>query len=423
MIPGSPLPVAGAASEIDVATVKQDFPVLARTTRGKRLVYLDSAASSQHPRQVLQAMDHYYEHSHANVHRGVYELAEEADDLYDRSRRAVGRFLGAPDPDREIIFTKNATESINLVASTWGRHSLHRGDVVVLTEIEHHANVVPWLMLADEIGLELRWLEMDDEYRLDLEPLDRLVEGARLVAVTAMSNVLGTMPPIRQITQAAHAAGAVVLADGAQLVPHQRVDVVDLDIDFLAFSGHKMLGPTGIGVLWARRSLLEAMPPFLGGGGMIRDVRRDGFVANELPWKFEAGTPPIAEAVGLAAAIDYLEGLGMEAVAAHEHDLTTYALASLHERFGDDLVIHGPRSAEGRGAVLSLAYRDVHPHDLAQVLDQAGVCVRAGHHCAKPLMRRLGVGATARASFYLYNDRADVDALSDALAEAGTLFG
>ena len=423
MSPNPPSPVARTAGVLDVARLKRDFPVFERTARGKRLVYLDSAASSQHPRQVLQAMDHYYEHSHANVHRGVYELAEEADDLYDQARRAVGRFVGAADPEREVIFTKNATESVNLVASTWGRHSLRSGDVVVLTEMEHHANVVPWLMLADEIGLELRWLEIDDQYRLDLEPLDRLVDGARLVAVTAMSNVLGTIPPLRQITETTHAAGAVVLADGAQLVPHQRVDVAELGIDFLAFSGHKMLGPTGIGVLWARRSLLEAMPPFLGGGGMIRDVRRDGFVANELPWKFEAGTPPIAEAVGLAAAIEYLEELGMDAVAAHDHDLTAYALASLQERFGDELLIHGPRSAEGRGAVLSLAYRDIHPHDLAQVLDQAGVCVRAGHHCAKPLMRRLGVGATARASFYVYNDEADVDALADALAEAGTLFG
>jgi cysteine desulfurase/selenocysteine lyase len=414
---------AGPVAPLDVPRIKEDFPLLERTARGKRLVYLDSAASSQHPRSVLKAMDRYYEHSHANVHRGVYELAEEADQLYERSRWSVGRFIGAPDPEHEVIFTKNATESINLVASAWGHRNLRRGDVVVLTEMEHHANVVPWLMLAEQIGVELRWLDVDDNYRVDLGSLDRVLDGARLVAVTAMSNVLGTIPPLAEITAAAHRAGAVVLADGAQLVPHQPISVADVGVDFLVFSGHKMLGPTGVGVLWARRSLLEEMPPFLGGGGMIRDVRRDGFTPNELPWKFEAGTPPIAEAIGLAAAIDYLQVLGMDAVAAHEHRLTGYALSTLAERFGSDIVIHGPATTDDRGAVLSLAYRDVHPHDLAQVLDQAGVCVRAGHHCAKPLMRRLGVGATARASFYVYNDEADVDALADALAGAGTLFG
>ena len=408
---------------LDVATLKSDFPVLSRQVHGRRLVYLDSAASSQHPSAVLAAMDHYYEHSHANVHRGVYTMAEEADELYERSRRTVGRFVGAPDPAHEIVFTKNATESINLVAGTWGRRNLHRGDAVVLTEMEHHANVVPWLMLAEEIGLELRWLGIDSEYRVDLSGLHDMLDGARLVAVSAMSNVLGTIPPLAAIVQAAHAAGAVVLADGAQLVPHRPVDVAALGVDFLVFSGHKMLGPTGIGVLWGRRALLEEMPPFLGGGGMIRDVRHDGFVPNELPWKFEAGTPPIAEAIGLAAAVEYLDHLGMDAVTAHELDLTAYALESLADRFGKDLVVHGPAGTGDRGGVLSFAYRDVHPHDLAQVLDQSGVCVRAGHHCAKPLMRRLGVNATARASFYVYNDEADVDSLADSLAEAGSLFG
>ncbi|MHB8593411.1 MAG: aminotransferase class V-fold PLP-dependent enzyme, partial [Acidimicrobiales bacterium] len=330
--------------------------------------------------------------------------------------------IGATQPEQEVIFTKNATEAINMVAATWGRANLKPGDAVLLTDMEHHANLVPWLMLAEERGLELRWIGLDDRYRLELADLDRLLQGVKLVACTVMSNVLGTITPFARIAEAAHAAGAVVLADAAQSVPHLPTDVGRLGCDFLAFSAHKMLGPTGIGVLWGRAELLEAMPPFLGGGGMIRDVRHDGYTANVLPWKFEAGTPPIAEAVGLGAAVDYLEHIGLETVRAHERALTEYAQRTLGERFGDDLRIFGPTGTEDRGGVLSLAYRDIHPHDLAQVLDQSGVCVRAGHHCAKPLMRRLGVSATARASFYLYNDESDVDALADALADAGTLF-
>ena len=402
---------------------KADFPLLHRQVHGRPIVYLDSAASSQHPRAVLDAMELYYENSHANVHRGVYSIAEEADHRYEAARRAVGRFVGAPDPEHEVVFTKNATEAINLVATSWGRTNLAPGDVVLVTDMEHHANLVPWLMLAEERGLELRWLGVDDAYRLELADLDRLLDGVKLVAATVMSNVLGTVTPFDQITKAAHDAGAVVVADGAQSVPHLHTDVAALGCDFLAFSAHKMLGPTGIGVLWGRRELLEAMPPFLGGGGMIRDVRHDGFSPNLLPWKFEAGTPPIAEAVGLHAATDYLSALGHDAMAEHEAALTTYALDTLRDRFGDDLRVFGPPTAEGRAGVISFAYRDVHPHDLAQVLDQAGVCVRAGHHCAKPLMRRLGVNATARASLYVYNDAADVDALADAVVEAGTLFG
>jgi cysteine desulfurase/selenocysteine lyase len=411
------------APAVDVDRVRQDFPVLARPVHGRRLVYLDSAASAQHPIPVLEAMDRYYQCSHANVHRGVYALAEEADHLYEQARRTVGSFIGAPDPAHEVVFTKNATESLNLMAAAWGRHNLRSGDVVVLTEMEHHANIVPWLMLAEERGIVLRWIGLDAQWRLDLSNLDRLLDGARLLAVSAMSNVLGTVPPLAELTDAAHRAGAIVVADGAQLVPHRPVDVTALGIDALAFSGHKMLGPTGIGVLWARRSLLEAMPPFLGGGGMISDVTLDGFSAGEVPDRFEAGTPPIAEAVGLAAAVGYLRQLGMAAVEAHERQLTDYAFATLTDRFGERLVIHGPPPGPDRGGVLSLALDGVHPHDLAQVLDQSGVCVRAGHHCAKPLMRRLGVPATARASFYVYNDEADVDALADALAEAATLFG
>ncbi|HAM01494.1 MAG TPA: cysteine desulfurase [Acidimicrobiaceae bacterium] len=408
---------------LDVSAIKKDFPVLSQTPHGKRLVYLDSAASSQHPQAVLDAMDDYYATSHANVHRGVYALAEEADRRYEAARLAVGRFIGAPQPDVEVLFVKNATEAINLVAATWGRANLQPGDAVLLTDIEHHANLVPWLMLAEERGLELRWIPMGDDYRLDVADLDRLLSGVKLVACTTMSNVLGTITPFARIAEAAHEAGAVVVADAAQSVPHLATDVSSLGCDFLAFSAHKMLGPTGIGVLWGRAELLEAMPPFLGGGGMIRDVRRDGFSPNVLPWKFEAGTPPIAEAVGLAAAVRYLEDIGLDRVRAHEVTLVSYAQEQLVARFGDDLRIFGPAGTDERGGVLSLQYRDIHPHDLSQVLDQSGVCIRAGHHCAKPLMRRLGVPATARASFYLYNDESDVDALADALDSAGTLFG
>ncbi|HUI02974.1 MAG TPA: SufS family cysteine desulfurase [Acidimicrobiales bacterium] len=405
-----------------LAGLRADFPVLRRTVHGRRLVYLDSASSSQRPQRVLDAMDAYYSTTHANVHRGVYAMAEEADRLYEAARRAVGRFIGAADPLHEVVFTKNATEAINLVAATWGRTQLRPGDAVLLTDMEHHANIVPWLMLAEEKDLELRWLGIDDEYRLDLSDLERLLDGVKLVACTTMSNVLGTITPFARIAEAAHAAGALVLGDGAQSVPHLPTDVARLGCDFLAFSAHKMLGPTGIGVLWARRELLEEMPPFLGGGGMIRDVRHEGFTANELPWKFEAGTPPIAEAVGLGEAVAYLEEVSLAAVHEREVALTDYAQKTLAERFGDDLIILGPPGTVDRGGVLSIAYRDIHPHDLAQVLDQAGVCVRAGHHCAKPLMRRLGVTATARASLYLYNDESDVDALADAIAQAGSLF-
>jgi len=405
-----------------IAALKRDFPLLDLTVHGHPIVFLDSAASSQRPRQVLDAMRTYDETTHANVHRGVYGIAEEATRQFEASRAAVGRFIGAPDPAREVVFTKNATEAINLVVHSWGRRHLHDGDVVVLTEMEHHANVVPWLMLAEERAIELRWIPIDDEGRLVLDHLEDLVDGAKLVGVTVMSNVLGTLNPIARIAEAAHRAGALVLADGAQSVPHLPTDVTALGCDFLAFSAHKMLGPTGIGVLWGRAALLEEMPPFLGGGEMILDVRKEGFTPNDIPWRFEAGTPPITEAIGLHAAVRYLEAVGMDRVRAHELDLTRYALGSLAERFGGDLTIFGPPEAEERGGVLSFAYRGIHPHDLSQVLDQAGVCIRAGHHCAKPLMRRMGCTATARASVALYNDEQDIDALADALAEAGRFF-
>jgi cysteine desulfurase/selenocysteine lyase len=405
---------------IDPALIKKDFPILDRLIHGKRLVYLDSASSSQKPRSVIEAMDHYYETTHANVHRGVYTIAEEATRLFESARAALAGFIGAPSSS-EIVFTKNVTEAINLVAYSWGRANLSPGDVVVLTEMEHHANLVPWLALKAERGIELRFIPLTDDGLLDLSGLDALLEGARLLGVASVSNVLGTINPVRQLADAAHAAGALVLVDGAQHAPQMPTDVIALGADFFGVTGHKMLGPTGIGALWARQELLESMPPFLGGGEMIRDVRLDGFTTNDVPWKFEAGTPPIAEAVGLEAAVRYLSELGMDAVREHEQALTAYALAALPERY-PDLIIHGPLDVSRRGGVISFQYKDVHPHDLSQVLDEAGVCVRAGHHCAKPLMRRLGVGATARASFSVYNDQTDVDALVDALALADELF-
>jgi cysteine desulfurase/selenocysteine lyase len=406
---------------LDVARVKKDFPILDRDMGGHRLVFLDSAASSQKPRAVLEAMDHYYATTHANVHRGVYTIAEEATQAYEGARAKVARFIGAPS-SRGIVFTKNATEAINLVAHSYGRNCLAPGQAVLLTEMEHHANLVPWMMLREERGVELRFLAVDDCGRLVLDDLDRQLDGVGLVALTAMSNVLGTLNPVARVTEAAHAAGAVVLVDAAQSVPHAVTDVAALGCDFLAFSAHKMCGPTGIGVLWAREELLEAMPAFLGGGEMIRDVRLDRWIPNEIPWKFEAGTPPIAEAVGLGAAVDYLTDLGMDDVREHERALTGQAMSLLTERHGDDLRIFGPPDPGDRGGVISFTYRDVHPHDLSQVLDSSGICIRAGHHCAKPLMRRFGVGATARASFYVYNDEADVEALSDGLLAAAKIF-
>jgi cysteine desulfurase/selenocysteine lyase len=406
-------PVAG--------TIKDDFPLLDQGPDRRRLVYLDSAASSQKPRAVLDAMAHYYETSHANVHRGVYRLAEEATAAFEGARSKVARFIGAPSA-AGVVFTKNATEAINLVAHSWGRHRLRAGQAILLTEMEHHANLVPWLMLREETGVELRYLPVAADGTLVLDDLDRLLDGVGLVSVTAMSNVLGTLNPVRLLADAAHGVGAIMLVDGSQYVPHLPTDVSALGCDLLAFTGHKMCGPTGIGVLWGREELLDSMPAFLGGGEMITDVRLDGWKPNVLPWKFEAGTPPIAEAVGLGAAVDYLEGLGMDAVRRHEVELTTYALTTLAERHGDGLTVYGPADPERRGGVLSFAYRGIHPHDLSQVLDESGVCIRAGHHCAKPLMRRMGVNATARASWYVYNDESDVDALSDGLLAASTFF-
>jgi cysteine desulfurase / selenocysteine lyase len=411
--------VAVAADPVDAASLRRQFPLLDR--RGRSLVYLDSAATSQKPQAVLDAMADYYETTNANVHRGVYGIAEEATARMEGARERVGAFVGAASTS-EVVFAKNATEAMNLVAHSWGRANLGPGDAVLLTVMEHHSDIVPWQILAAQAGFEIRWAPLGEDGHLDLTDLDRLLDGVKLVGLTAMSNVLGTLNPVRRIADAAHAAGAVVLLDACQYVPHLPTDVGELGVDFMAFSSHKMCGPTGVGVLWGREALLDAMPPFLGGGEMIRDVRLDGFTANELPWKFEAGTPPIAEIVGLGAAVDYLASVGMANVREHEVRLTATALRSLAERFGDDLVIHGPSEPAERGGVLSFTFRDIHPHDVSQVLDQRGVCVRAGHHCAKPLMRALGVGATARASFYLYNDESDVEALADALDATAAFF-
>ena len=408
-------------SAFDVARIKADFPIFEREVNGHRLVYLDSASSSQKPQSVLDAMNDCYSRYYANIHRGVYSIAEEATAAFEDARRKVARFVGA-NRTEEIAFVRNATEAINLVAYTWARANLVAGDAIVLSHMEHHANVVPWHMLAAERGVELRWIPLTDDFRLDLTGLDTLLTGAKLLAISAMSNVLGTINDIRPLADAAHSHGAMVLVDACQYVPHVATDVQAWDADFVAFSAHKLLGPSGIGALWARYELLDAMPPFLGGGEMIRDVRLDGFSPNDVPWKFEAGTQAIVEAIGFGAAVDYLSALGMPAVRQHEMQLTQYALDGLQDRFPDSLTIYGPRDVTTRGGAVSFLFDGIHAHDISQVLDEDAVCVRAGHHCAKPLMRRLGVPATSRASFYVYNDESDVEVLIEALAKAQKFF-
>ena len=407
---------------LDVAAIKADFPMLAKEIDGKRLVYLDSGATSQKPNQVLEAMDDYYRNAYASVNRGAYRIAAEATDLLEGARKDVARFINAPEV-HEVIFTKNATEAFNLFVHAWGGANLGPGDAVLITEMEHHANIVPWHMLRERLGFELRWIPLTSDGQLDLTDLDTLLDGAKVVSVTAMSNVLGTLNPIRELADAAHAAGAIMVADGSQYVPHLPSDVQALGVDAFVFTGHKMCGPTGVGALWGTTELLEAMPPFLGGGDMIMQVTKEGFTPNVLPHKFEAGTPNIAEIIGLGAAARYLEGLGMENVREHEVSLTAYALRTLNERFGEDIKVHGPAEPAARGGVLSIEYKGVHPHDISQVLDQDNVYVRAGHHCAKPLMKVMGVNATARASMYLYNDEADIDAFADALEKSDDIFG
>ena len=357
---------------LDIAAIRADFPIFDRKINGKPIVYLDSGATSQKPRAVLDAMDDYYRNHSASVNRSAYTLAAEANDLVDNARASVARFIGAPHA-HELIFTKNATEAMNLFAHSWGRANLTSSDAVVITEMEHHANIVPWHMLRESIGFDLRWIPITESGELDLSNLDELIDGAKLVSITAMSNVLGTMNPVRRIADAAHAVGATMMVDASQYVPHVPTNVEELGVDAMIFTGHKMLGPTGVGCLWAKTELLDAMPPFLGGGDMIMQVTKEGFTTNALPHKFEAGTPMVAEIIGLGAAVKYLENLGMEAVREHEVSLTAYALRSLKERFGDNITIHGPSEPANRGGALSLAYKDVHPHDLSQVLDQANV--------------------------------------------------
>ncbi len=409
-------------SAVDWTRVRADFPVLQRTIDGQPLVYLDSANTSQKPDSVIDAMADFMRNSYAPINRSAYRMAAAATDAYEGARTKVQKFINARRAS-EVVFTKNATESLNLIAGAWGGANLKAGDAVVLTHMEHHANIVPWQMLAAERGIELRWIPLTAHGELDLSTLPALLDGAKVLSFTAMSNVLGTLTPVAHLCRAAHDAGAIAIVDACQYVPHNPTDVQAWDADFVTFSSHKMVGPTGIGVVWGREELLDAMPPFLGGGNMISDVRLDGFTCAELPAKFEAGTPPIVEAVGLGAAVDYLSAIGMANVRSHERVLTEYALTTLTERYGDDITIHGPRNTEVRGGVLSFAFRGIHPHDVSQVLDEKNVCVRAGHHCAKPLMRLLGVNATSRASVYLYNDTTDIDALADALDGASDIFG
>ncbi len=406
----------------DIEQMRKDFPILDRQVHGKTLVYLDNAATTQKPRQVIDALVHYYEHYNANIHRGLHTLAEEATAAYEATRLKTGRFINAEHAGEEIIFTRNTTESINLVANAWGRKFLKPGDEIVFTAMEHHSNLVPWQMIAQATGATLRYIEIDDEGKLIWDDvLAKIGTRTKIVAITQMSNVLGTINPIKEIAELAHRYRAVVLVDGAQSVPHMPVDVRDLDCDFLAFSSHKMLGPTGVGVLYGKRDVLNAMDPFLGGGEMIMRVSYESSTYAALPNKFEAGTPNIADVIAFGAALDYLEGVGMAAVRAHEIAITQYAIDALLAVEG--VTVYGPTDAREKGGAVTFNYGEVHPHDLSQVLDQQGIAIRAGHHCAQPLMRRLGCVATARASFYIYNRQDEVDALVDGLGAADRIFG
>ncbi|HEY4845345.1 MAG TPA: cysteine desulfurase [Candidatus Dormibacteraeota bacterium] len=404
---------------LNAEAVRADFPILGRHINGKPLVYLDSAATSQKPAVVIDAMDDYYRRYNANPHRGVYTISEEATAAYESARQRLATFINAASV-KEVIFTRNTTEAINLVRYSWGRANVRPGDRIMLTEMEHHSNLVPWQLLAKEVGARLEFLCIDDDGLLLLDQLERKLAGVRLLALTHQSNTLGTINPIKAITAAAHAAGALVLVDGAQAVPHMPVDVQDLGVDFYAFSGHKMCGPTGIGVLWARRAILEAMPPFLGGGDMIKRVKLNEATWNDLPWKFEAGTPSVAEGIGLGAAVDYLGQFGMERVRSHERTLVDYAMEKLQEIPG--ITLYGPRDPEIHGGAISFTLPNIHPHDLATLVDREGIAVRAGHHCTQPLMDRLGVPATTRASFYIYNRVDEVDQLVSGIQKAQKVF-
>ena len=422
--PGAPAEKDQTASRrppLDVAGIREDFPILRRTVHSKRLVYLDSAATSQKPNQVIDAIADFYRTTNANIHRGLHTLSQEATTAYEATRGAVARFLGGLDPEG-VVFTRNATEALNLVAYAWGRRNIREGDEILLTQMEHHSNLVPWIILAEEKGAILKHIGVKDDGTLEMEDLDRLLSPrTRLVSVMMVSNALGTINPVQEIAARARKVGAAVILDGAQAVPHLPLDATKLDFDFLAFSAHKMLGPTGVGVLYARKDLLQSLEPFLGGGEMIREVQLDRATWNDAPHRFEAGTPNIADVIAFSAAIEYLERIGMDAVRAHEVELLAYALEGL--RSIPSLRIFGPQECTLRSGVISFMDRDVHPHDLSQYLDQNGVAIRAGHHCAQPLMRRLGTVATARASFYLYNDRDDVDMLVGSIRSARKYFG
>jgi len=401
-------------------SVRDDFPILSRTVHGKRLVYLDSAATSQKPRRVIDALVRYYTSYNANVHRGIYEMAEEATRRYEESRATLAAFIGARRPE-ELVFTRSTTEAINLVAYAWGRATIRSGDEIILTEMEHHSNLVPWQLLAAEKGAKLRFIPFDGQGQLQLDVYERLLSPrTKLVALAHQSNVLGTINPVKEIAARAHAAGAKVLVDGAQSAPHMPVNVADLGADFFAFSGHKMCGPTGAGAIWARYEILDAMPPFHGGGEMIMLVQLETSTYKEPPHKFEAGTPNIGDCIVWGEAADYLQGIGMGAIREHEKRLTAYALHALGDVPG--LTVFGPRDVEDRGGVVAFTLEGVHPHDVAQVLDQEGIAVRAGHHCTQPLHRRLGVAATTRASMYLYNTESDIDALVRGLHVVRKLF-
>jgi cysteine desulfurase / selenocysteine lyase len=409
------------AKAIDAHALRADFPILRTTVHGKPLVYLDSASTSQKPQVVIDAVDEFYREYNANVHRGIYEIGERSTAAYERARVSTARFIGASD-SHEVVFTRNATEAINLVAYSWGRRNIGRGDAIVLTEMEHHANLVPWQLLVQEMDGDLEFIPITDDGILRLDVFEVLLRlKPKLVAFTHVSNTLGTINPVREMTEMAHAAGALVLVDGAQAVPHVPVDVQEIGCDFYAFSGHKMLGPMGSGALWARRELLEAMPPFLAGGEMIREVhlRRSDF--NEIPWKFEAGTPAVGDAIGLGVAADYLMDIGMDAVRAHERELVTYALDVL-PREVPSIELYGPMDADVRGGVVPFNLPGIHPHDVAQVLDRYGIAIRAGHHCTMPLHERLDLAATARASFSVYSTTADIDALVNGLQEVQRVF-
>ena len=405
---------------LDVAAIRNDFPILRQQVNGHRLAYLDNAATTQKPRQVIEALTCYYETSNANIHRGIHTLAQRATEQYEGTRRKVARFIGVSN-SQDIIFTRNATEAINLVARAWGEASVGEGDSVVLSLMEHHSNIVPWQLLASRTGANVRFARLTADGKLDLDSLRSLVDAnTKLVSIVHMSNVLGTINPITEIVELAHAHGALVLLDAAQSVPHLPVDAAALGADFVAFSAHKMLGPTGVGILWAREGLLEGMEPFLGGGDMIATVREEGSTWADVPHKFEAGTPNIADVVAFGAAIEYLEALGMAEVRAHELHMTALGMEELRQVPG--LAIHGPSSAEERGGVISFELAGIHPHDVATIADSHGVAIRAGHHCAQLVMRHLDVPATSRASFSIYNDADDIEALVEALAHARKVF-